>query len=142
MNKIKTIIVDDEPLAREGIRLLLADDPQIDVLAECAIGKQAVIEIQTHRPDLLFLDVQMPEMNGFEVLLQLHKEHFPVVIFVTAYDQYAIQAFDAEALDYLLKPFSDERFYKSLQRAKSKIAQNREQENHRHLVKLLNDYQL
>src|SRR5690348_2641657 len=127
MNSIKTIIVDDEPLAREGIRLLLAADSQIDVIGECSIGRQAIIEIQKHKPDLLFLDVQMPEMNGFEVLLHLPKEVFPVVIFVTAYDQYALQAFDAEALDYLLKPFSDERFYKALQRAKMNFRQHREQ---------------
>ena len=142
MVQLKCLIIDDEPLAREGIRLLLANDPQIDVIAECAIGKQAIVEIQRHKPDLLFLDVQMPEMNGFEVLLHLQKEFFPVVIFVTAYDQYALQAFDAEALDYLLKPFSDERFYKALQRAKMIIAQNREQESNHHLVQLLNDYQL
>jgi two-component system LytT family response regulator len=141
MNRIKTIIVDDEPLAREGIQLLLAADSQIDVIGECSIGKQAIIEIQKHKPDLLFLDVQMPEMNGFEVLLQVPKESFPVVVFVTAYDQYALQAFDAEALDYLLKPFSDERFYKALQRAKTNITQNRERESNHHLTNLLNDYQ-
>ena len=142
MNRIKTILVDDEPLAREGIRLLLADDPQIIVIAECSFGKHAILEIQEHKPDLLFLDVQMPEMNGFEVLLQLHKELYPTVIFVTAYDQYALQAFDAEALDYLLKPFSDERFHKALQRAKAKIAQNRAQGDNHHLVNLLSEYQL
>jgi len=139
--KIRTVIVDDEPLAREGIRLLIQDDAPIEIVAECANGREAIEAIQTARPDLLFLDVQMPEMNGFDVLHHLTVEQWPTIIFVTAYDQYALQAFEAQALDYLLKPFSDERFYRALARAKTQIEQNRIKEQNRTLRALLAAYQ-
>jgi len=139
--KIKTLIIDDEPLAREGIRLLVGGDSEIRIVGECANGKDAVAAIRKDRPDLLFLDVQMPEMNGFEVLKQASITPLPVIIFVTAYDRYAIQAFEAQALDYLLKPISDERFFQSLTRAKAQIAQGRAQEQNQRLRAMLENLQ-
>jgi two-component system LytT family response regulator len=118
---IRTIIVDDEPLGREGVRLFLAEEPDIEVLAECADGAQAVSAIEKHRPDLVFLDVQMPRLNGFEVLEALELEFIPAVIFTTAHDEHAIRAFEVNALDYLLKPFKQARFKKALQRARDQL---------------------
>jgi two-component system LytT family response regulator len=119
---IHALIVDDEPLARSNLTALLRLDPDIESIAECGSGTEAVTEIRAMRPDLVFLDVQMPECGGFEVLEQL-KAHAlsPVIVFVTAYDEYALRAFDAGALDYLLKPFDDARFLLAMQRAKQKI---------------------
>lgn len=119
--KIKTLIVDDEPLARRNLRLLLAKDPQIEVVDECRNGREAVKAINSLAPDLIFLDIQMPEMDGFDVLAQVGPEHIQAIIFVTAFDQYALKAFDVHALDYLLKPFDDERFAHALERAKAQI---------------------
>ncbi len=125
MNKrIKTLIVDDEPLARERIRMLLESDESIEIAGEFGDGASAVTGIQTGRPDLLFLDVQMPEVDGFEVLSALDADQVPVTIFVTAYDQYAIRAFDVCAVDYLLKPFDRSRFLKALGRARKQIELN------------------
>ena len=115
---IRTLIVDDEPLAREGVRLLLQKDQEISIVGECGNGSQAVQTIQRTPVDLLFLDIQMPEMTGFEVIANLPKHSMPVVVFVTAYDQFAVQAFKVHALDYLLKPFSDSEFFHALERAK------------------------
>lgn len=120
-NKIKTLIVDDEPLARRNLRVLLEKDPQIEILDECRNGREAVKAINTLSPDLIFLDIQMPEMDGFDVLGHVGPEHIQAIIFVTAFDQYALKAFDVHALDYLLKPFDDERFGHALQRAKTQI---------------------
>lgn len=119
--KIKTLIVDDEPLARRNLRVLLEKDPQIEIVDECRNGREAVKAINTLSPDLIFLDIQMPEMDGFDVLARTGPEHIQAIIFVTAFDQYALKAFDVHALDYLLKPFDDERFAHALQRAKSQI---------------------
>ena len=119
--KIKTLIVDDEPLARRNLRLLLEKDPQIEILDECRDGREAVKAINALSPDLIFLDIQMPEMDGFDVLARVGPERIQAIIFVTAFDQYALKAFDVHALDYLLKPFDDERFAHALQRAKSQI---------------------
>lgn len=139
--KIKTLIVDDEALAREGLRMMAAGDAEIQVIGECANGRDAVAAIQRRRPDLLFLDVQMPEMNGFEVLQRVSVTPLPVVVFVTAYDQYAIRAFEAQALDYLLKPVSDERFSQALARVKTQIVQGRAQEENQRLTALLANLQ-
>lgn len=117
MNKIRTIIVDDEPLARKGIKNLLKDRTGIAVIKECKNGREAVQAINQLAPDLVFLDVQMPGYDGFDVLDRLHLSQPPVIIFVTAYDRYAIRAFEVNALDYLLKPFGDVRFYAALDRA-------------------------
>ena len=115
------MIVDDEPLARRNIRLLLEKDPQIEILDECRDGREAVKAINTLSPDLIFLDIQMPEIDGFDVLAQVGPEKIHAIIFVTAFDQYALKAFDVHALDYLLKPFDDDRFTHALRRAKSQI---------------------
>lgn len=119
--KIKTLIIDDEPLARRNLRLLLEKDPQIEILDECRNGREAVKAINAMSPDLIFLDIQMPEMDGFDVLERVGSKKVQAIIFVTAFDQYALKAFDVHALDYLLKPFDDERFAHALERAKRQI---------------------
>jgi two-component system, LytTR family, response regulator len=121
IKNIQVVIVDDEPIAREGIRVQLAKYPQVRIVAECGDGFQTVTAIEKFSPDLLFLDVQMPGMDGFEVLQALDLEHLPVVVFVTAYDQYALKAFEVSATDYLLKPFNDERFERAFERARMQI---------------------
>ncbi len=115
------MIIDDEPLARRNIRLLLEKDPQIEILEECRDGREAVKAINALSPDLIFLDIQMPEIDGFDVLARVGPERIQAIIFVTAFDQYALKAFDVHALDYLLKPFDDERFANALRRAKAQI---------------------
>lgn len=121
---VKVIIVDDEPLAREGLRALLAGDRDVEVVAECADGQAAIEAIRRNRPDIVFLDVQMPDFDGFDVLRALEGEPLPAVVFVTAYDKYALKAFDVHAVDYLLKPFHDERFAEALARAKARRGEN------------------
>jgi len=118
---IRALIVDDEPAARDAIRSLLAGDADIHIVGECADGRTALRAIASTSPDLLFLDVQMPEMDGFTMLRQLEPERLPVVVFVTAFDQYALRAFDVHATDYLLKPFDDERFREAVSRAKQSV---------------------
>jgi two-component system LytT family response regulator len=126
---IRALIVDDEPLARSNLRVLLQRDLEIESIAECGSGADAVAEIRAHSPDLVFLDVQMPECGGFDVLQILKGEGVPpVIVFVTAYDEYALRAFDAGALDYLLKPFDDARFGVAMQRAKAHIAAKQAQD--------------
>jgi two-component system, LytTR family, response regulator len=119
---IRALIADDEPLARSNLKMLLRRDPDVESVQECASGAEAVQEIRSARPNLVFLDVQMPECGGFDVLDRLKGERQPVIVFVTAYDAYALRAFDAGALDYLLKPFDDSRFQLAMLRAKQKIA--------------------
>lgn len=116
-HKTRVVIVDDEPIAREGIRTQLAREPAVEIVAECVDGLEAVETIRELAPDLLFLDVQMPGMSGFEVMETIGVDMVPAVVFVTAYDKYALQAFDVNAVDYLLKPFDTERFQKAFQRA-------------------------
>ena len=123
--KIRTVIVDDEPLARSNLSVLLRLDPEIEIVSECGSGVDAPREIRATKPDLLFLDVQMPECDGFDVLELLGKDVPSAIIFVTAYDQYALRAFEAGALDFLLKPFDNARFDRALERAKEKIAQGK-----------------
>ena len=137
--KIKTIIADDEPLAREKIRNLLEEDPDIELIGECADGIETVTAIRNQQPDLVFLDVQMPELDGFGVLKALRDSNMPTLIFVTAYDQYALRAFEVHALDYLLKPFDRERFQKALQRAKEHIRKEKSGEVNEKLLTLLED---
>src|SRR5919107_4875007 len=120
-SRIRVLVVDDEPLAREKIRELVRRDPEVEIVGECSSGAEAVSAVRELRPDLLLLDVQMPDLGGFEVLQALDGEHPPAVIFVTAYDQYAVRAFEVHALDYLLKPFDRERFGAAWQRAKEQI---------------------
>ena len=116
-HKTRVVIVDDEPIAREGIRTQLLHEPTVQIVAECGDGLEAVETIRELSPDLLFLDVQMPGMSGFEVMQTIGVDVIPAVIFVTAYDKYALQAFEVNAVDYLLKPFDAERFQKAFQRA-------------------------
>jgi len=115
---IRTLIVDDEPLAREKLRSFLESEPDIEILGECRDGREALIAIEADKPDLVFLDIQMPELSGFEVLENVEPESLPAVIFVTAYDQYALKAFEVHAIDYLLKPFDRERLRQALDRAR------------------------
>jgi len=119
---MKVLIVDDEPLAREGMRLLLADEPDVTHLDEARNGAEAVALIRARQPDLVLLDVQMPEMDGFGVLRALGADSMPPVIFITAHDQYAIQAFEVNAIDYLLKPVTRERFQQALARVRERVA--------------------
>ena len=123
LRRIRVIIVDDEPLARERIRALLVEESDVDVIAECADGAQSVSATRKHQPDLLFLDVQMPRLNGFEVLEALRPGPIPIVIFTTAFDEHAIRAFEFNAMDYLLKPFTEARFKMSLQRARTRLVE-------------------
>ncbi|HET9831545.1 MAG TPA: LytTR family DNA-binding domain-containing protein [Vicinamibacterales bacterium] len=121
MTPIRTVIVDDEPLARTSIRTLLQRDPEIQIVAECPSGVEAIDVMRASRPDLCFLDVQMPECDGFDVLETLGADAPAIVVFVTAYDQYALKAFEVEALDYVLKPFDDARFLRVVARAKAQV---------------------
>ena len=118
---IRTIVADDEHLARKKLRVLLDSEPGVQVVAECQDGQQAVSAIQTHRPDLLLIDIRMPDMDGFQVLKQIASDEMPVVVFTTAYDQFAIRAFEAHALDYLLKPFDRERLHHAVERARAEL---------------------
>ena len=119
--KLRALIAEDELAARQALEELLKNDNEIDVCALCGDGKEATEQIIRLKPDLVFLDIQMPEMNGFEVLEAIRDENLPLFIFVTAYDEYAIKAFEKSAIDYLLKPFSDSRFYQSLEKAKKAV---------------------
>ena len=141
MAAIRVLIIDDEPLARQRIRALLAAEPDVTVVGECDDGQKAVAAIREHRPDLIFLDVHMPELDGFGVLEALSGERLPGVIFVTAYDRYALRAFEVHALDYLLKPFNRERFRQALERARGRLRQARPAEVHELLHALLADVQ-
>jgi two-component system, LytTR family, response regulator len=122
--QLTTLIVDDEPLAREGLRALLAKDTEVSAIREAKDGREAVVAIRESHPDLVLLDVQMPEIDGFEVVRSVGAEAMPGVVFVTAHDQYAIQAFEINALDYLLKPVIEERFVRAMARAKDRIRAN------------------
>ena len=120
--KIRTIVVDDEPLARSNVTALLRRDPEIEIIAEAGSGAESLQQIRAQHPDLVFLDVQMPECDGFDVLEMLGSDLPPAIVFVTAFDQYALRAFEAGALDYLLKPFDNARFEVALARAKERLA--------------------
>jgi two-component system LytT family response regulator len=136
---IRAMIVDDEPLARASIRLLLEPDAEVEVVAEAGSGPEAVELITRHAPDLLFLDIQMPGMNGFDVLERIDTARIPAIVFVTAFDQYALKAFEVHALDYLLKPFDDARFEKALRQAKAQIEQREINKLSQKLFALLED---
>lgn len=119
--RIRALLVDDEPLARKNLRLLLERDPEIEIAGESASGLEAMEDIPKLEPDLVFLDVQMPEADGFDVIATLEPERMPVIVFVTAYDQHAIRAFEVQAVDYVLKPFDDERFGRAVENAKRQV---------------------
>jgi two-component system LytT family response regulator len=140
MRKIKTLVVDDEPFARARIIKLLGEVEYITIIGECKNGKEAVVQIQNYKPDLVFLDIQMPDFTGFDVLSKSDKTQLPFIIFVTAYDQYALKAFDVKAVDYLLKPYDNERFIQALEHARDQILQKDESLLHKKMVGLLQDH--
>lgn len=137
--RIRALVVDDEPLAREMIREMLDSDSEVEVVGECANGREAVEVIRSSTPDIVFLDIQMPELGGFEVLESLDPNVTPYVIFVTAYDQYAVRAFEVHALDYLLKPFDRERFEVAWQRAKAQLKLDRASRRDQDIIALLEE---
>jgi two-component system LytT family response regulator len=134
---IRTLIVDDEPLARDGLRVRLSREPDVEIVGEAIDGVAAIDAILALAPDLVFLDVQMPGLGGFDVLERVSETHLPIVIFVTAYDQYALKAFDVHALDYLLKPFSDARFAEALARARRAWASEADRDADERIAALL-----
>jgi two-component system LytT family response regulator len=136
---IRTLIVDDEPLSRERLRGLLADEPEIEIVGECGDGCQAVLAIEEFKPDLVFLDVQVPNLDGFHILESVGVDRIPAVIFVTAYDQYALRAFDVHAVDYVLKPFGRERLQKALVHARAQIAREKSSDLSGQIVALLEE---
>jgi len=135
--KTRVLIVDDEPLARERLRQLLESEPDIEIAGECADGRSAVEAITNKRPELVFLDVQMPELDGFGVLEAIGRERMPEVIFVTAHDRFALKAFEVHAVDYLMKPFDRQRFQTALHRALDQIKHNQTGELSQRLTALL-----
>ena len=139
MKKLRTLIVDDEPLARERLTSLLQAEKEVEIVGQCRDGEEAVTAIHDHSPDLVFLDVQMPQMNGFEVIEAIGTEKMPLVIFVTAYDQHALKAFQVRALDYLLKPFDRERFADALARARKQMERDETGDIGRRLLALVKD---
>src|ERR1700684_3874030 len=134
---VRTVVADDERLARQKLLILLNSEPQVQVVAECQDGKQTVSAIRNFRPDLVLLDIQMPELDGFAVLGKIPPQEMPVVIFTSAYDQYAIRAFEANALDYLLKPFDQERLHQAVARAQSELRRSRDREITHRILSLL-----
>jgi two-component system, LytTR family, response regulator len=139
MKKIKVLVVDDEPLARERLTSLLSQEPDIELVGPARDGEEAITAIHDDSPDLVFLDVQMPQMNGFEVIEAVGGDKMPLVIFVTAYDQHALRAFQVRALDYLLKPFDRERFTDALQRARHQLDRDETGDLGRRLLALVKD---
>jgi two-component system, LytTR family, response regulator len=137
--RITALVVDDEPLAREMIREMLANESEVEIVAECANGCEAVDAIKSLNPDIVFLDIQMPELGGFEVLQSLDPHATPYIVFVTAYDQYAVRAFEVHAFDYLLKPFDHERFDAAWLRVKEQIKVDQSGERDRHILALLEE---
>jgi len=138
-SRLRVLVVDDEPVARAGIVALLARDAELEVVGECGDGRSAVGAIREIKPDLVLLDVQMPEMDGFEVIAEVGAEQMPPVVFITAWDQFAVRAFEVHALDYLLKPFSAQRFKSALSHARQQLAQRQATTLGRQLLDILPD---
>jgi two-component system LytT family response regulator len=138
MKMLQVIIVDDEPLARSRVRRMLQGHTDVEIIAECSNGKQAIEAVRKHKPDLLLLDVEMPEMDGFEVVDALGKD-LPYIVFITAYNQYAIRAFEVHALDYLLKPFNESRLTKAFERARDRIRDSEKEHFNERIIRLLED---
>ncbi|MEP6916032.1 MAG: LytTR family DNA-binding domain-containing protein [Acidobacteriota bacterium] len=137
--RTRVVIADDEPLARERLRALLGTESWVDLVAECHDGKSAVAAIDKFRPDLVFLDVQMPGATGFEVIDEIGPERMPFVVFVTAFDRYALRAFEVHALDYLLKPFDRDRFHDAITRARQQLERRASGDLERRLLELVQD---
>lgn len=140
-NRIKTIIVDDEPLARKGLAIRLAEFSDVELIAQCQNGQEAIKVIKAELPQLVFLDIQMPGMTGFDVLQELQTdlpaEQMPLVVFATAYDQYALKAFEVHALDYLLKPVDDERLKECIEKIRTKISTSQNADHQNKLVNMM-----
>ena len=137
--RVRALVVDDEPLARKRLQMLAASEDWLEIVDECSDGITAVATIQKLRPDLVFLDVEMPGASGFDVIEAIGAERMPFVVFVTAYDKYAIKAFDVHAVDYLLKPFDRDRFHQALARARQQLEQRSSGELERRLLALVQD---
>src|SRR5215469_14180878 len=136
---MRVIIADDESLARSKIRLMLNSEPGIQVLAECQNGAETVRALQTYRTDLLFLDIRMPDIDGFDVLSQMPEAELPIIVFTTAYDQHAVRAFEAQALDYLLKPFDQERLHQAVERARRELLKTKDRHGANGLLHYLSE---
>jgi two-component system LytT family response regulator len=139
MSKMRTLVVDDEPMARERVMSLLQHEDDIEIVGECSDGAQAIAAIHHRTPDLVFLDVQMPGIDGFGVISAIGADRMPIVVFVTAYDEYALKAFEVHALDYLLKPFGRDRFQETLKHARASLERRRAGDLGRRLLALVND---
>jgi two-component system LytT family response regulator len=137
VSRIRTLLVDDEPLARRGLELRLASAPDVEIVGECANGREAIEGVATLAPQLMFLDIQMPGLSGFDVLAHLQQDAMPLVVFVTAFDRYAIDAFEARALDYLLKPVEDARLEHALTRVRHALAERAALAQHGRMLELL-----
>ncbi|HKP47455.1 MAG TPA: response regulator, partial [Pyrinomonadaceae bacterium] len=137
MHKIRTLLVDDEPIARRGIRQQLQSETDVEIIGECNNGQEAVAAIRAQSPDLVFLDVQMPLLNGFGVVEEIGVDRLPAVVFVTAYDEHAIRAFEVNALDYLLKPIEPHRFQKTLDRVRHQLSHSSDNKKLSALLRLL-----
>ena len=137
--KIRTILVDDEPLARNKLKLFLADEPDFEIVRECSNGRDAIAALQKHRADVLFLDIQMPEVDGFGVMEAVAPDHLPFVVFVTAHDAFALKAFEVHALDYLLKPFDRARFKQTLLHIRKALQHTTIERHQNQILSLLND---
>ncbi|HUO96293.1 MAG TPA: LytTR family DNA-binding domain-containing protein [Steroidobacteraceae bacterium] len=141
MKRIRTLLVDDERLARRGLELRLAAAPDVEIVGECQNGREAIEHVAELAPDLMFLDIQMPGLSGFDVLARLPQDSMPVVVFVTAFDRYAIDAFEARALDYLLKPVEDARLEHALERVRTHLGERALLAQHERMLGLLADVQ-
>jgi two-component system, LytTR family, response regulator len=139
VSKMRALVVDDEPMARERVLSLLQHEDDVEVVGECSDGEQAIAAIQHHTPDLVFLDVQMPGIDGFGVIQAIGAERMPIVVFITAYDEYALKAFEVHAADYLLKPFGRDRFQETLKHARESLERRRAGDLGRRLLALVND---
>lgn len=137
LNSLRALIVDDEPLARKGLSLRLAQMDDVDVVMECSNGREALNAIVEHKPDVVFLDIQMPGMSGFDVVSNMQQDAMPLVIFVTAFDQYAIEAFDVHAVDYILKPIDEDRLAAAVERARSHLEQQGAVSDKQRLLELI-----
>lgn len=137
MNKLRTLIVDDEALARRGLRLRLQKHPRIEIVAECQNGREALAAVAEHQADLVFLDIQMPGMDGFEVVRRLQGDAMPMVVFVTAFDHYALEAFEVHAVDYVLKPVDEERLAVAVERVLERFAQRHTEGEKQRLIELV-----
>jgi len=139
LSRIRTLLVDDERLARRGLELRLATAPDFEIVGECENGREAIEKVAALAPDVMFLDIQMPGLNGFDVLAALPQDTMPVVVFVTAFDRYALDAFEARALDYLLKPVDDERLGQALERIRAQVRARDTLSQHEKMLALLAD---